>query len=144
MKTIRFLGGHLGYLLAVIIKIFRFKEYTYTIATANESWQDKFLVVMVVNSSRAGGGFLIAPEASITDGLLNMVLCKKMPILKRLRYLPIMKKGKHTHLPFVLMRELKAVTILPSKTVAVQIDGELHYADRINIAVLKEKFLFRY
>ena len=144
MKAIRLLGGHLGYLLAVVIKIFSFREYAFTIATETETWKEKFLLVMVVNSSRAGGGFFVAPNAEINDGKLDMVLCRKLPVLKRLKYLPIIKNGKHLHLPFVIHRAGTNFSIKAGSEIAIQADGELLAAKQMFIEVLPNKFLFRY
>jgi YegS/Rv2252/BmrU family lipid kinase len=144
MKAIRFIGGHYGYLLAVLYKIFSFKETNLHIKCATEHWNEKFLLAMVVNSSRAGGGFNIAPPAEINDGELNMVLCKRMPIWKRLMYLPIIKSGKHLALPFVIHKLGKKFTIQSEKELPIQMDGELFFAKDLEIEVLAKQFLFRY
>ena len=144
MKAIRFLGGHLGYLVAVVLKIFSFREYTFHIKTNTETWNEQFLLAMVVNSSRAGGGFFFAPDAKIDDGKLDLVLCRKLPLLKRLKYLPVIKKGKHMQLPFVIHRIHEQFIIRCEKEMAIQADGELHYAKELRVQVLPAKFLFRY
>jgi len=144
MKSIRFIGGHYGYLLAVIFKIFFFKEQKIQIQMGNETWNEKFLLALIVNSSRAGGGFFIAPPAALNDGLLNMVLSKKISILKRLWYLPVIQKGKHLHLPFIIHRLAEKITIKCEKELPIQVDGELLYAKDIQIEVLPSLFLFRY
>jgi len=144
MKSIRFIGGHYGYLLAVIFKIFFFKEQKIQIQMGNETWNEKFLLALIVNSSRAGGGFFIAPPAALNDGLLNMVLSKKISILKRLWYLPVIQKGKHLNLPFIIHRLAEKITIKCEKELPIQVDGELLYAKDIQIEVLPSQFLFRY
>ena len=144
MNAIRFVGGHIGYLLSVLVKICSFKEAHFEIEVNNENWSDRFLLVMIVNSSRAGGGFFVAPHAEINDGLLNMVLCKKLSVFKRLKYLPVIEKGKHLHLPFVIHRTGKNFSIQCEKTMAVQVDGELHFAKDIQVTAMGGKFLFRY
>lgn len=144
MGSIRMLGGKLGYLLAVITKILGFREKRFTIQAGAEQWQGPYLLVMVVNSSRAGGGFFVAPEASIEDGKLDMVLCNPLPLLKRLRYLPVIQKGKHLHLPFVTHRQGTSFHISCNETVDIQADGDLHSAKALTIEVLPGKFRFRY
>ena len=144
MKTIRLLGGHFGYLLAVIVKIFSFKEHHFTISAGNQKWEAPFLLVMAVNSSRAGGGFTIAPDAKIDDGKLDLVLCKKLSILKRLKYLPIIKKGQHMHLPFVIHTMGTSFTISAGKQMDIQTDGDLYTAKDLRIEVMSGQFLFRY
>ena len=96
-----------------------------------------------MNSSRAGGGFFIAPTAQINDGYLDMVLANKMPIWKRLWYLPIIKKGKHLHYPFITHQLGKEFTIESDKPLPIQLDGELFYANKLQISNLNKQFLFR-
>ncbi len=144
MTAIRFIGGHFGYLIAVLINIFSFREKRITIRSAKNYRNERFLLAMINNSPKAGGGFHIAPPAKIDDGVLDMVLISKLPIIKRLRFLPVIEKGKHLHLPFVIherghLFEINAEMLLP-----IQVDGELKFADSIKVTVLPRKFLFRY
>jgi diacylglycerol kinase family enzyme len=144
MGSIRLLGGHFGYLWVVIKKIFSFREYYFTIKLAQETLQDKFLIVAVNNSSRTGGGFMVSPKASVSDGLLDMILCKKLGIFKRLKVLPVIEKGKHLDLPFITYQQHTAVTIICEKEVFAQSDGELIRAKEFVLSVLPGKFLFKY
>lgn len=144
MNAIRFLGGVIGYQLAVLYKIITFKESKIKIETVDEQWDEKLLLALIVNSPRAGAGFYIAPTAEINDGELNMVLCKKMPVWKRLFYLPIIKKGKHLHYPFIIHRLGKQFSIDIKKELPIQMDGELFHSRRLNVEILPGQFLFRY
>lgn len=144
MTTIRWLGGHLGYLWIVIRKIFTFREFKFTIWTPEEMLDEKFLLVIVNNSSRTGGGFMVTPEASVTDGKLDMVLCKPLSLFKRLRYLPVIEKGKHLNRSFIHFRQEKEVQVNCDKVLFAQLDGELISSDTFDIRVLPGKLLIKY
>lgn len=144
MNTVRRLGGHLGYLFIVLKKIFSFKEYSFRITTAAETFHEKFLLVIINNSSRTGGGFMVSPKASLTDGLLDLVLCKKLPVLKRLRYLPAIEKGKHVQLSFIHYAHEQSVTVVCEREVYAQLDGDLIAAKEFEIAVLKDALPVKY
>ncbi len=144
MGAIRFLGGYFGYLLAVIIKIIGYKEPNLLIQTGDVAFNNKYLLALIVNSSRAGGSFFIAPNAEIDDGELDMVLCEALPVWKRLIYLPKIKAGKHMHLPIVKHRLGKEFKINCEVEMPIQVDGELIFAKEINITVLAQQFYFRY
>lgn len=144
MQAIRFLGGHLGYLLAVVLKVFRFQEKQFQIRTDKETWHQRYLLVIANNSSRSGGGFFVTPHASFQDGALDLLLCGKLNLLQRLRYLPVLQKGKHLHLPFVTHRLVKEVSIHLEQETDIQIDGELIRARDIQIRVVPNRFLFRF
>ncbi|MCX6204830.1 MAG: YegS/Rv2252/BmrU family lipid kinase [Bacteroidetes bacterium] len=144
MNAIRFLGGHLGYMVAVVLKILSFREHRFQVNTEEESWNEQFLLLIINNSSRAGGGFKITPDANINDGLLDLCLCNKLTVFQRLRYLPVLKSGKHTHLPFVTLRKGKSFRISAEKEIAIQVDGELISAKNVKVDVLPKQFNFRY
>lgn len=139
-------SGHLAYLPVVIKKIFSFAEYSYDIEVNNEfiAQNKKFLLAMVTNSSRTGGGFLVSPDAKIYDGKLNLLLCTALPILNRLRYLPVIEKGNHLRLPFIMNSLAESVLIRCEKIIPAQIDGELFYSNKFEIKVLKGKYNFKY
>jgi diacylglycerol kinase family enzyme len=144
MKSIRWLGGHLGYLFVVIKKIFSFKEFNFSIESSTLNITQKFLLVNIANSVRTGGGFYISPLADVTDGELNIVLCKPLSILKRLRYLPVIEKGKHLALPFIAHHLTQQIIIQMPQNVFAQLDGELIEGKQFDIKILKEQFNFKY
>lgn len=144
MNAIRLLGGHLGYLWIVLKKIFSFKEGFYKIQYDGSSISEKYLLVMITNSTSTGGGFMVSPEAKIDDGKLNMVLCKSLPVLKRLKYLPVIEKGKHLGKEFILHKEIKSVKIICEKETLAQIDGELISSKIFNIDIFPIRYLFKY
>lgn len=144
MNAIRFLGGHIGYMLAVVLKILSFKEKVFEITLGDEKWIDQFLLVIINNSSRAGGGFMITPEAEINDGKLDLFLCKKLSVFQRLRYLPVLKSGKHTALPFTIGRKGQSFKIETTRELPIQVDGEMLCAKSVQVQILPKHFYFRY
>lgn len=144
MRSIRLLGGHLGYLWIVIRKIFSFKEGNFRLRYDDRDIEGRFLLVMITNSSQTGGGFMVSPEAKIDDGKLNVVLCRPQPVLKRLQYLPLIEKGKHLNRDFIIHREAGHVKVDCEKETPAQIDGELIHANTYDIDVLPAQFLFKY
>ena len=144
MNTVRLIGGHAGYLFVVLKKIFTFKEYTFKIYGDELIADEKLLLALVNNSSRTGGGFHVSPKATVNDGLLDLVMSKPLSIMKRLKYLPQIEKGKHLDLPFIKHLTGTKFTIECEKKVAAQLDGELIEAAQFEFEVLKDKFLFLY
>ena len=102
------------------------------------------LLISVMNGHRAGGGFHIAPSSVIDDGLLDVVMLEKLHPLKRLRWLPVIEKGKHLELPFIKHFRIKKVIITCEQPMHTHLDGEYYSAKRLEIEVLPAKYLFRY
>ncbi len=144
IKTIRFIGGHIGYYLIVLKKILTFKESRFKIYSNRILADGKFLLVMINNSSRTGGGFHVSPKAIVNDGFLDLVLVKPLSILKRFFYLPKIEKGKHLRLPFVNHFTGTEFTVECERELKAQLDGELIRAQKFTISMLKGQFLFKY
>ena len=144
MGAIRKIGGHLGYLWVVIKKIFTFREFSFNISTGDQQSNKKYLLVNIANAPRTGGGFLISPAAEINDGKLNMILCKPLSLIQRLRFLPVIEKGKHLSLPFIHHQNVQHTTIYCANIIYAQLDGELISDCQFKISILPGYFLFKF
>ncbi|MBX9785073.1 MAG: YegS/Rv2252/BmrU family lipid kinase [Chitinophagaceae bacterium] len=144
MKTIRLIGGHIGYYLLVLKTILSFKESSFVIQSHGKKEEQKFLLVMINNSSRTGGGFHVSPKATVNDGLLDLITATPLTILQRFFYLPKIQKGNHMQLPFIHHVTGEEFIISSDKELPAQLDGELINASTFHLKVLKQKFLFRY
>ena len=144
MGAIRWMGGHLGYLWVVLRKIFSFKESFFSIACGDKKITGKFLLVIINNSSRTGGGFMVAPGAKVDDGKLDMVLCKPLSVFKRLRYLPVIEKGRHLELPFIDYSCPVEVRIEAQQELYAQLDGEMIKAKIFDIKIFPGNLLVKY
>jgi diacylglycerol kinase family enzyme len=134
MEAIRYIKGGLGYYLAAIPALFKFKHYRI-------SGLPVFLC-MVFNSSRAGGGFHFFPMASIEDGELDMMICTPLPVWKRYFYMPIIQSGKHVGLPFLSFSRVREKTIACDRVLRAQVDGEVLESSTFEFRVLPAKFEF--
>lgn len=138
MHKIRKLGGHLGYLLQVLKVVFSYKEVTYQMSFNGKSESESLLLLNIANSDRTGGGFRISPLANMHDGKLNLLRCDALPVYKRLRYLPVIQKGKHLELSFIAHETVGTIQIKASERVAYQLDGELREAKDFEISLCEQ------
>jgi diacylglycerol kinase family enzyme len=97
-----------------------------------------------MNGHRAGGGFHIAPSSAIDDGLLDVIMVEKLHPFQRLRWLPVIEKGKHLELPFIKHFRTRKLIITSEQPMDTHLDGEYYSAKRLEIEVLPAKYLFRY
>lgn len=75
-----------------------------------------------------GGGMRMAPEASVTDGRLDVIVVKKLPVTRLLRHAPLLYLGAHLGLAEVehaRCRRLEASPTRPGDTIPVEVDGEV-------------------
>jgi YegS/Rv2252/BmrU family lipid kinase len=80
--------------------------------------------VAVSNSGRYGGGMRLAPSASVTDGLLDVVSCSETSKLRFLRALPKVFKGTHVDDPAFSVRTATAVRLEADRPFRVFADGD--------------------
>ncbi len=97
----RKVGGKGSYLLSILKNIVGYHEKHYEIHTTNTQLVQDCFLISVANGKRYGGGFNVAPKASVSDGLLDLNVIGTIPPIKRLKYLPVIEKGEHLELPFV-------------------------------------------
>lgn len=139
----RIIAGHLAYLGTVVRKIFFYREQWLELEYNGQVVKDRYFMISIANGSRYGGGFLVAPQALVTDGWLDLVVIRKIHPLKRLYYLPRVEKGKHISLSFVRSDKVKTVTVRATRPFAAHLDGEPLEAKELVVELLPGKFLFR-
>ena len=138
--------GKTSFMGAILKKIFFYSSEKYKITGEGMPCFEGMacLLISVMNGHRAGGGFHIAPTAAIDDGLLDVVMVEKLHPFLRLRWLPVIEKGNHLHLPFIKHFRTNKLIITSDKPVQAHLDGEYYETNRLEIMILENKFLFRF
>lgn len=85
-------------------------------------------LLAIANGIYAGGGMMFAPEASLDDGMMNIMLASGLTRAAILRELPRIRRGGHLANPKV--RAMKATRILvetlkPEDALPVEADGNI-------------------
>jgi YegS/Rv2252/BmrU family lipid kinase len=80
--------------------------------------------VAAANSGAYGGGMLMAPDASLEDGLLDVVLVAHAPKLRFLRLLPTVFKGEHIKQPNVEVLRAAEVEVSADRPFTMYADGD--------------------
>ena len=136
--------GKASFLITILKKIVTYRSKNYSLKSAERNLSGKKLLLDISNGRRAGGGFYIAPEAKADDGLFDVVIVDALSPLQRLRYLPVIEKGKHLHLSFILHFLTKNITIESNELMQYHLDGEYHEAKRLEIEILPGVINFRF
>ena len=140
----RKLPGKSSYLLSILKNIAGYHEKPCALEIKGETISQDCLLISVANGKRFGGGFNVAPKASVDDGLLDINIVGKISPFQRIRYLPVIEKGEHMDLPFVQYRQVKKVRISAPVQLHAHIDGEYICDTVFNIELLPERFSFIY
>lgn len=138
-------AGKASFMAMILRKIFSYHSALYCITIDDKPFPEKkYLIVDISNGSRAGGGFHVAPEAKADDGLFDIVLSDALHSLKRLRWLPVIEKGKHLELPFINHSKAKKINIESDAVIQFHLDGEYYSADKLKVKIIPGHLMFRY
>jgi YegS/Rv2252/BmrU family lipid kinase len=80
--------------------------------------------VAVANSKTYGGGMFMAPDASLEDGLLDVVMVSRVPKHRFLRLLPTVFKGHHVRQPSVEVRRAAEIEVSADRPFTMYADGD--------------------
>jgi YegS/Rv2252/BmrU family lipid kinase len=136
--------GKAAFMGTILQKVFFYNSKKYKTVSEECKIEDYHLLISVMNGHRAGGGFHIAPTSEIDDGLLDVVMVKKLHPFQRLRWLPVIENGKHLELSFIKHFRTKKLIITSEEPMDTHLDGEYYSAKRLEIEMLDGKYLFRY
>lgn len=134
--------GKLSYYAAILKQILFYREFPFRFGGVKGDLYQKAFMLTIANGRRFGGGFTVAPLARPDDGLLDLVIINAISPLHRLRYLPVMEKGKHLSLSFVYHQQQTEIQITTAGTVSAHCDGEYFESDSFRITVLPNAFTF--
>lgn len=102
-------------------------------------------MICVCNGQYYGGGFHPVPEADPTDGMLEVLLVKKVSLLQVPGVIGKYKDGRYKELPHLVQHfRTNHVRITCDKPSPISLDGELRVAQTVDIRMAEEKLRFFY
>ena len=144
-KRLPLLHGFRAYAVSTVVNLFKGISEHYVVEVNGERLDAQHTFICVCNGRFYGGGFNPVPEADPTDGLLDVLLVKKVSLLQVPVVIGKYKNGQYKQLP-KLVRHLKtdSVRIICDKPVPVNLDGELVTAQVVDMRLAEEKLRFFY
>ncbi len=119
--------GFLMYLTAVIQTIIlNHDPALMKMETDGRQWEQSNLLLTMCNGPREGGGFLIAPEAKLEDGLLHYAMIKKVSRAMMFRLVPEVMKGTHGNFKQVTLGACKQMSVMADRPMYIHADGEIY------------------
>ena len=122
-NRMQFGQGTLRYISALLAEIVPFQLHSFTVEMDGVTYTDPALLIAIGNGRGYGGGMRICPEASMTDGLLDVTWVGKAPRRTVLRLFPRIYSGRHIEHELVTTYKVKEVTITSQESV-IYADGE--------------------
>lgn len=116
-------AGPMKYYVAMLLELASFKAISYRSKIDGVAKDFEAMLCVVSNSGVFGGGMLVVPEASITDGKLDLLILNKITRFKLVRIFPRVYKGTHVTDPAVELLEATKVEIA-ANGMPIYSDGE--------------------
>ena len=144
-KRLPLLSGFRAYAASTVVNVIRGIAEHYVVEINGEKIDGKQTMICVCNGRYYGGGFNPVPEADPTDGMLDVLIIKKVSRLQVAKVIGKYKAGRYRELSdLVRYFKTKEITIQCDKDTPVNLDGELRMARTVTMSVASETLRFFY
>ena len=121
---LKFLGNS-AYTLAALWRAIKLKSYPLTIEIEGNIIRQDSMFLEISNTRYTGTSFLMAPDAVLDDGLLDVTLLGKLSRLRLLRLFPTIYKGHHVRYEEIQTCRAQEIRITAPEGLVLAPDGEL-------------------
>jgi diacylglycerol kinase (ATP) len=129
--------GSMAYTLGTLWQALKLQSYKVRLEIDGKTIEQDNVFVEISNTKYTGTTFLIAPSASMDDGLLDVTLLRRLPRLRLLRLFPTIYSGRHV--------EFEEVSVLRGRTIRISApagyplapDGEFRGETPVQITCLE-------
>ncbi len=131
--------GPMKYKVATFREIPRFRPYSVRVVGKGIDWEQRCALIAVANTPVFGGGLIISPNSSVTDGLLEVVIADEMSKFSVIKIFPKLKDGSHIHDPRIHIVQATEVSISQAPDGATLpaafADGELVGSEPLKVKI---------
>ncbi|WP_203248821.1 diacylglycerol/lipid kinase family protein [Sporosarcina beigongshangi] len=129
--------GSLAYPIAAVLELLSFQAFSSNVTVDGENYTLKTpWLIACGNTSSYGGGLVVCPQASPSDGILNLTMLHDVGRMKILFQLfPALLRGQPILHKGVTYIEGKEVDIYTNRSVAVIVDGEIITSNPLRITI---------
>ncbi len=121
--------GLIGYTKLAIKEFRRYKEFDTQALLDGQPVSNKSFIIALANSSQFGNNALVAPSASVCDGVMEVCFIKKVPLSQMLGFTTKMFMGKIERSSFVNIMKATQFKAEFSRPLRYHIDGEAYPAE---------------
>lgn len=144
-KRLPLLQGFWAYAASAVVNVVRGVSQPLKVSLCGETRDEEMTMVCVCNGRWYGGGFYAVPEADPRDGILDVLLVKKVTRTQVPGLIGKYKAGRYKEMPeYITHYRTDRLEIHSPTPTAVNLDGELKMETDIHMAVAEEKVRFFY
>ncbi len=124
-RTGKFSRGTVPYFVALLLTALRHRSQFVRLCVEDRPYEGMMTTVLVCNGQSTGGGMWIAPEASLDDGLLDVIVVGGLRPWEIFWHAPKIYRGTHIAMRQVSVHRARTVTVTSPQRLSVVADGEL-------------------
>ena len=144
-KRLPLLHGFRAYVASTVVNVVKGISEHYVVEVDGQRFDEEFTMICVCNGRYYGGGFNPVPEADPTDGLLDVLLVKKVSRAQVPKVVGKYKAGCYAQLSDLITHfKAREVKIHCDKPTPINLDGELRIAQDITMSLADQKIRFFY
>ena len=144
-KRLPLLHGMKAYIASTVVNVIKGIAEHYVVEVNGKRVDADQTMICVCNGRCYGGGFHAMPDADPADGMLDVLLVKKVSRLQVPVVIGKYKNGRYKELPdLVSYYRTDRVVIHCDRETAINLDGELRTAKTVELKVAEEKLRFFY
>jgi diacylglycerol kinase (ATP) len=136
-RDLKFIGNT-AYTMATLWQTLKLKKYSLIIELDGKEIRQDNIFATISNSRYTGTHFLIAPGASIDDGLLDITLLENLPRNRLLKLFPTIYHGGHVEQKEVTVHKAARITIRSPGGMQLGPDGEFQGRTPARISCLRQ------
>ena len=125
MKRPRFFRGSAAYFAGVLKALGRLRPARMQLRLDDRELDVEAIFVMAQNTPYCGGGQLMAPNAQLDDGLLDVVVVTTVGKIELVRTFPKVYSGAHQHHPAFSMYRSSSLEVTSEVPVRKMLDGDV-------------------
>lgn len=111
------------YVYYFIKNYFSYQPKLFSLKINDEQFEDDYFIISIANGKQFGYNFNIAPEASLNDGLFDIILIKKMNLWQGMKFIINSWQKKNTLSSKISYKKAKQLSIVTNEKI-VQCDGD--------------------
>lgn len=122
------IGGKTAYLVGAAIALKNYVTNDISIEFDGETLNEKITLMIIANAKYYGGGIPAAPNADMSDGLLDVAVMPARTLYELAKIAPYFYMGKQNRIDRLIRRQTTRVVVRSENCLTAEFDGEVSVA----------------
>lgn len=137
-SSLPLIGGATAYVVSLIVNFFTGLNMPMTVKAGGETYDGEFALMCACNGRYYGGGFNPIPEAIPNDGIMDVLLVKKISRVQVISLIGKYASGRYRELGEMVIRlNVRELEISSPEQFVINVDGESIWSDSARFRIIQ-------